>query len=105
MKKSIISSKKNQYFFSFHRDVPLPSGYETHHANLFIKYTFPAVVNDLPQTGKTKLIAGTASPDFGESIMLNIGSGKSRNSKLQRTFKRGGLKFEVLSTRRNRWNI
>ncbi|CAB63350.3 Coiled-coil and C2 domain-containing protein 1-like [Caenorhabditis elegans] len=77
------------------RDVPLPSGYETHHANLFIKYTFPAVVNDLPQTGKTKLIAGTASPDFGESIMLNIGSGKSRNSKLQRTFKRGGLKFEV----------
>ncbi|PIC53302.1 hypothetical protein B9Z55_003063 [Caenorhabditis nigoni] len=77
------------------RDVPLPSGYENHHANLFVKYTFPPVVSDQPQIGKTKLIAGTTSPQFSESVMLNIGSGKSRNSKLQRVFKRGGLKFEV----------
>ncbi|EFP02876.1 hypothetical protein CRE_28242 [Caenorhabditis remanei] len=77
------------------RDVPLPSGYEIHHANLFTKYIFPPVVSDQPQVGKTKLIAGTTSPQFSESVMLNIGSGKSRNNKLQRVFKRGGLKFEV----------
>ncbi|CAL2028254.1 unnamed protein product [Caenorhabditis brenneri] len=77
------------------RDVPLPSGYEVHHANLFVKYIFPPVINDQPQTGKTKLVAGSTSPHFQESIMLSIGTGKSRNSKLQRVFKRGGLKFEV----------
>uniref|UniRef100_A0A8R1DTD3 C2 domain-containing protein n=1 Tax=Caenorhabditis japonica TaxID=281687 RepID=A0A8R1DTD3_CAEJA len=77
------------------RDVPLPSGYEVHHANIFVRYTFPPVVSDQPQTGKTKTVTNTTSPQFAESIILNIGSGKSRNSKLQRVFKRGGLKFEV----------
>ncbi|CAD6198446.1 unnamed protein product [Caenorhabditis auriculariae] len=76
------------------RDVPLPSGYEPHHANLYIKYTFP-YPTETPQTGKTKYVADTTSPAFNESVMLQIGSGKSRNSKLLRAFKRGTVKFEV----------
>ncbi|CAI5437818.1 unnamed protein product [Caenorhabditis angaria] len=76
------------------RNVPLPSGYEPHHANIFVKYTFP-FPNETPQTGKTKTVAGNINPEFGETIMLSIGVGKTRNSKLARAFKRGGLKFEV----------
>ncbi|CAI2298875.1 unnamed protein product [Caenorhabditis sp. 36 PRJEB53466] len=77
------------------RDVPLPSGYEMHHANVFVKYSFPPVVSDQPQTGKTKTVSATTSPEYSELVMLQIGSGKSRNSKLIRTFKRVGIKFEV----------
>ncbi|CAB3408670.1 unnamed protein product [Caenorhabditis bovis] len=76
------------------RDVPLPSGYEPHHANIYVKYCFP-FPTEKPQEGKTKTVSGTCSPEFNEIVMLNIGSGKLRNSKLQRAFKRGGMKFEV----------
>ncbi|PAV55944.1 hypothetical protein WR25_06052 [Diploscapter pachys] len=76
------------------RDVPLPSGYEMHHASIFAKYIFP-YPNDNPQGGKTKTISGNTSPEFNETIMLNIGSGKTRGTKVLRVLKRSPLKIEV----------
>ncbi|KAK5973559.1 hypothetical protein GCK32_004320 [Trichostrongylus colubriformis] len=43
------------------RDIPLPSGYEPSHANLFVKYTFP-YPSDANQSGKTKYVSGTQNP-------------------------------------------
>ncbi|GMT01575.1 hypothetical protein PENTCL1PPCAC_23749, partial [Pristionchus entomophagus] len=75
-------------------DVPLPAGYESEHANLYVKYTLP-YPTDAPQTGKTKYAAGSRSPNWNETIVLQIGSKKARGSKLMRVLKRLPLKLEV----------
>lgn len=51
------------------RDVPLPSGYEMHHASIFAKYIFP-YPNDNPQSGKTKIINGNTSP--GKNVFCSL---------------------------------
>ncbi|KAJ1356353.1 hypothetical protein KIN20_014054 [Parelaphostrongylus tenuis] len=76
------------------RDVPLPSGYEPHDANLFVKFVFP-YPSDANQTGKTKYIPGTQSPEFDEIAMLQIGTRRARSHKLMRVLKRSPLKLEV----------
>ncbi|EYB99825.1 hypothetical protein Y032_0119g790 [Ancylostoma ceylanicum] len=76
------------------RDVPLPSGYEPSDANLFVKYVFP-YPNDANQSGKTKYVSGTQSPEFNELVVLQIGSRKARGHKLLRVLKRAPLKLDV----------
>ncbi|KAK6729074.1 hypothetical protein RB195_006245 [Necator americanus] len=76
------------------RDVPLPSGYEAADANLFVKFVFP-YPSEANQTGKTKHVTGTQSPEFDELVILQIGSKKSRGHKLLRVLKRMPLKLEV----------
>ena len=92
------------------RDVPLPSGYEASHANIFIRYTFP-YPTESPQVGKSKSVSGTTSPgqflnncikllnvtELDETVMFQIGSKKARGSKLCRVLKRAPLKLEVIS--------
>ncbi|GMT37638.1 hypothetical protein PFISCL1PPCAC_28935, partial [Pristionchus fissidentatus] len=75
-------------------DVPLPAGYESEHANLFVRYTLP-YPTDTPQTGKTKTAQGSRSPNWNETIVLQIGSKKARGNKLLRVLKRLPLKLEV----------
>ncbi|KAF8368089.1 hypothetical protein PRIPAC_85918, partial [Pristionchus pacificus] len=75
-------------------DVPLPAGYEPEHANLFVRYTLP-YPTDAPQTGKTKYAAGSRSPNWNETMVLQIGSKKARGNKLLRVLKRLPLKLEV----------
>ncbi|WKX91019.1 hypothetical protein Q1695_009676 [Nippostrongylus brasiliensis] len=76
------------------RDVPLPSGYEPSDANLFVKFVFP-YPSDANQSGKTKYVSGTQNPEFGEVVVLQIGTRKARGHKLNRVLKRNPLKLEV----------
>ncbi|KJH53201.1 C2 domain protein [Dictyocaulus viviparus] len=76
------------------RDVPLPSGYEPEHANIFVKFVFP-YPSDANQSGKTKCIPGTQNPVFDEIAMLQIGTRRARSHKLIRVLKRSPLKLDI----------
>uniref|UniRef100_A0A915BT43 C2 domain-containing protein n=1 Tax=Parascaris univalens TaxID=6257 RepID=A0A915BT43_PARUN len=69
----------------------LPSGWQPSDGNIFVKYEF-AFPHESHQSGKTKLVAGTNSPEFSEIILLSI---KRQSKQLLRVVKRNCLKFEV----------
>ncbi|KAK0425709.1 hypothetical protein QR680_009332 [Steinernema hermaphroditum] len=72
-------------------EVKLPSGYKPTDGNIYVAYDFP-FPHDSHQTGKTKLVSGTDSPRFNETVDFNVNR-KSRQ--LLRVIKRSGIKFEV----------
>ncbi|TKR93974.1 hypothetical protein L596_008332 [Steinernema carpocapsae] len=72
-------------------EVKMPSGYKPTDGNIYITYDFP-FPHENHQTGKTKLVAGTDSPRFNETVDFTINR-KARQ--LQRVIKRTGIKFEV----------
>ncbi|VDM47899.1 unnamed protein product [Toxocara canis] len=69
----------------------LPSGWQPSDGNIFVKYDF-AFPHESHQSGKTKLVAGTNSPEFNEKILLSI---KRQSKQLMRVIRRNCLKFEV----------
>uniref|UniRef100_A0A9J2PQA3 C2 domain-containing protein n=1 Tax=Ascaris lumbricoides TaxID=6252 RepID=A0A9J2PQA3_ASCLU len=69
----------------------LPSGWQPSDGNIFVKYEF-AFPHESHQSGKTKLVAGTNSPEFNEKVLLSI---KRQSKQLLRVVKRNCLKFEV----------
>uniref|UniRef100_A0A915Q632 C2 domain-containing protein n=1 Tax=Setaria digitata TaxID=48799 RepID=A0A915Q632_9BILA len=72
-------------------DAKLPAGWKSSDGYLFVKFDF-AFPHDAHQTGRTKVIAATNSPEYNQKFLLTI----SRKTKqLLRVIKRNCLKFEI----------
>uniref|UniRef100_A0A0N5AWX2 C2 domain-containing protein n=1 Tax=Syphacia muris TaxID=451379 RepID=A0A0N5AWX2_9BILA len=71
-----------------HNEVP---SWKPSDGNIFVKFEF-AFPHSAHQSGKTKIVAGTNSPDFCETVLLGI---NRKSKQLLRTIKRNCLKFEV----------
>ncbi|CAG9534501.1 unnamed protein product [Cercopithifilaria johnstoni] len=72
-------------------EAKLPAGWKSSDGYLFVKYNF-AFPHDAHQTGKTKVIASTNSPEYNQKFLLTI---NRKTKQLQRVIKRNCLKFEI----------
>ncbi|KAM3720361.1 Coiled-coil and C2 domain-containing protein 1-like [Dirofilaria immitis] len=72
-------------------DAKLPAGWKSSDGYLFVKYNF-AFPHDAHQTGRTKVIPATNSPEYNQKFLLTI---NRKTKQLQRIIKRNCLKFEI----------
>ncbi|VDK72576.1 unnamed protein product [Onchocerca ochengi] len=72
-------------------DAKLPAGWKSSDGYLFVKYNF-AFPHDAHQTGRTKVISATNSPEYNQKFLLTI---NRKTKQLQRIIKRNCLKFEI----------
>ncbi|VIO96344.1 Uncharacterized protein BM_BM6408 [Brugia malayi] len=72
-------------------EAKLPAGWKASDGYLFVKYNF-SFPHDAHQTGRTKVIAATNSPEYNQKFLLTI---NRKTKQLQRVIKRNCLKFEI----------
>ncbi|VDN90458.1 unnamed protein product [Brugia pahangi] len=72
-------------------EAKLPAGWKASDGYLFVKYNF-SFPHDAHQTGRTKVIAATNSPEYNQKFLLTI---NRKTKQLQRVIKRNCLKFEL----------
>uniref|UniRef100_A0A0R3RRE9 C2 domain-containing protein n=1 Tax=Elaeophora elaphi TaxID=1147741 RepID=A0A0R3RRE9_9BILA len=72
-------------------EAKLPAGWKPSDGYLFVKYNF-AFPHDAHQTGRTKVIASTNSPEYNQKFLLTI---NRKTKQLQRIIRRNCLKFEI----------